>query len=130
MPNPSHNASDTRKGHAPCEPLAWLYEIPGAGVRWLYRTQYTAPQAIAEGWVETRLYAAPPTDDGVTCIAQLCPPGPNDPQDCDWPFCGCDPVANKVLTAVEESRRLAAAFQRLPQRFQHGRRCGRRWKAA
>ena len=25
------------------------------------------------------------------------------PQDCDWPFCGCDPYANKVLNAIEES---------------------------
>lgn len=25
------------------------------------------------------------------------------PQDCDWPGCGCDPYANKVLEAIEES---------------------------
>lgn len=25
------------------------------------------------------------------------------PQDCDWPFCGCDPKANKVIEAIEES---------------------------
>lgn len=25
------------------------------------------------------------------------------PQDCDWPFCGCDPYADKVLEAVMES---------------------------
>ena len=25
------------------------------------------------------------------------------PQDCDWPFCGCDPYAAKVLEAVSES---------------------------
>lgn len=24
------------------------------------------------------------------------------PQDCDWPFCGCDPNASKVLTALDE----------------------------
>ncbi len=50
-----------------------------------------------------------PAPDAVTCIASLCPPGPGDPQDCDWPFCGCDPIANKVLAAVEESGRLVAA---------------------
>jgi ssDNA-binding Zn-finger/Zn-ribbon topoisomerase 1 len=26
------------------------------------------------------------------------------PQDCDWPGCGCDPYANKVLEALEEAR--------------------------
>lgn len=27
------------------------------------------------------------------------------PQDCDWPFCGCDPQAQEVLDAIEESGR-------------------------
>jgi hypothetical protein len=41
--------------------------------------------------------------------------GGNDPQDCDWPFCGCDPVAGQVLAAIQESgleivRRPAADF--------------------
>lgn len=26
------------------------------------------------------------------------------PQDCDWPGCGCDPYADKVLAALEEAR--------------------------
>jgi hypothetical protein len=30
-------------------------------------------------------------------------PGGNDPADCDWPGCGCDPGANKVLEAIAES---------------------------
>lgn len=25
------------------------------------------------------------------------------PQDCNWPFCGCDPYAIKVMDAIEES---------------------------
>lgn len=25
------------------------------------------------------------------------------PQDCDWPFCGCDPYASKVVDAVAEA---------------------------
>lgn len=25
------------------------------------------------------------------------------PQDCDWPFCGCDAYANKVIVSIEES---------------------------
>lgn len=28
-----------------------------------------------------------------------------EPGDCDWPFCGCDPYANKVIEAIEESGR-------------------------
>lgn len=35
--------------------------------------------------------------------------GANDPQDCDWPFCGCDPYANKVIAALEESGRMTSA---------------------
>jgi hypothetical protein len=31
------------------------------------------------------------------------------PQDCDWPFCGCDPAASKVLEVVEESGRFVPA---------------------
>ena len=25
------------------------------------------------------------------------------PQDCDWPVCGCDPYADKVIAALQES---------------------------
>lgn len=25
------------------------------------------------------------------------------PTDCDWPFCGCDPHADRVIAALEES---------------------------
>lgn len=25
-----------------------------------------------------------------------------DVQDCDWPWCGCDPVADRVLAAIQE----------------------------
>lgn len=26
-----------------------------------------------------------------------------EPGDCDWPMCGCDPYANKVISTIEES---------------------------
>lgn len=29
--------------------------------------------------------------------------GGNDSADCDWPGCGCDPYAQKVIDAIEES---------------------------
>lgn len=28
--------------------------------------------------------------------------GGNDLADCDWPMCGCDPYANKVVAALNE----------------------------
>jgi hypothetical protein len=28
--------------------------------------------------------------------------GGNDPADCDWPGCGCDPYATRVIEALEE----------------------------
>lgn len=28
--------------------------------------------------------------------------GGNDPAECDWPTCGCDPYANKVMQAIED----------------------------
>lgn len=28
--------------------------------------------------------------------------GGNLPQDCDWPWCGCDPHAERVLAAIDE----------------------------
>jgi hypothetical protein len=30
------------------------------------------------------------------------------PQDCDWPWCGCDPHADRVLAALQEEGRLTA----------------------
>lgn len=41
-----------------------------------------------------------------TCAARKGSAGANDPQDCDWPVCGCDPYANKVITALEENGHL------------------------
>lgn len=35
----------------------------------------------------------------------------NDPADCDWPMCGCDPYANKVVEALQESGLLVSAHQ-------------------
>ncbi len=29
--------------------------------------------------------------------------GGNEPADCDWPLCGCDPYANKVTAALDEA---------------------------
>ena len=37
------------------------------------------------------------------CKARSANMGGNDPQDCNWPQCGCDPYANKVLDTIDES---------------------------
>lgn len=39
-------------------------------------------------------------DKGWKCEAQLTA---DPPQDCGWPTCGCDPYADKVIAALEES---------------------------
>jgi|SRR5580693_1235653 hypothetical protein len=35
-------------------------------------------------------------------------PTADPPQDCDWPVCGCDPYADKVIGALEESGALTS----------------------
>lgn len=44
-----------------------------------------------------------PSESLVTCKARASNTGANDPQDCDWPSCGCDPLATKVLESLEEA---------------------------
>ena len=36
------------------------------------------------------------------CMARAQNTGPNDPADCNWPDCGCDPHATKVIAALVE----------------------------
>ncbi len=48
---------------------------------------------------ERGLNVAPRT----VCLALKQNTGPNDPADCAWPGCGCDPRASKVIEALEES---------------------------
>lgn len=40
---------------------------------------------------------------GWECAARRATRGPNPPAECNWPVCGCDPYANKVIEALEES---------------------------
>ena len=47
--------------------------------------------------------AAAPPNDGFLCAARHGDVGANDPQDCNWPFCGCDQRADKVIEAIQES---------------------------
>ncbi|MBM7046086.1 hypothetical protein [Rhizobium lusitanum] len=53
---------------------------------------------------------ASPSDDAWTCAARKQgTTGGNDPADCNWPMCGCDPYADKVIAALEESGALSAS---------------------
>jgi hypothetical protein len=46
------------------------------------------------------LRPSPPAPEGeFKCGARS---GSFEPQDCDWPYCGCDPKATKVIAALEE----------------------------
>jgi hypothetical protein len=48
--------------------------------------------------------SSPSVPDGWTCAAhKQGSAGGNDPQECDWPTCGCDPYADKVIASLQES---------------------------
>lgn len=53
---------------------------------------------VKDGRVEVRPPSAPPPT-----ICKVRAAGKTDPpQDCDWPFCGCDEHATKVLDTLQE----------------------------
>jgi hypothetical protein len=54
------------------------------------------------------LLATEKNGQGWKCKADRSGIGGNDPQDCDWPGCGCDPHADKVIAALQESGKLLA----------------------
>ena len=45
--------------------------------------------------------------DAFECKARKSNNHAGEQADCDWPVCGCDPVANKVIDALEESGTLS-----------------------
>lgn len=67
------------------------------------------------GWeTSTGTFSYPPAFPGPSCPLWECgarkqgTAGGNDPADCNWPVCGCDPYADKVIAALDESGLLAA----------------------
>jgi polyhydroxyalkanoate synthesis regulator phasin len=85
------------------EPVAWETEQKG----------FTKNAAIAKWWRDAGLsvieyYAHPPAAAATfTCAARRQgSAGGNDPADCDWPTCGCDEHASKVIAALQESGHL------------------------
>lgn len=61
------------------------------------------PATPAESALWAELAEAKRDAERFACKARASNTGANDPQDCNWPFCGCDPYANKVMDAIEES---------------------------
>ncbi|MDU7524163.1 MAG: hypothetical protein E7K72_22780 [Roseomonas mucosa] len=49
---------------------------------------------------------AAPTAPIFECAARKQGTAGDTPADCDWPACGCDPYADKVISALEESGNL------------------------
>jgi len=70
-------------------------------------------QIGAMEWITASALASSEGPSQWKCKAQ---PTADPPQDCDWPVCGCDPYADKVIEALQESRKLAppptASFRR------------------
>jgi len=50
------------------EAVAWLYEIPGANIRYAYAQRR---DCFAEGWTETPLYPEPPSQDASALVEAL-----------------------------------------------------------
>lgn len=63
-----------------------------------YPGQQGGLQAIAE-----ELYRMARSTESFKCAARSANTGANDPQECDWPFCGCDPYADKVIAEIQEA---------------------------
>ena len=49
-----------------------------------------------------RQAAQPTSEQQWKCKARSANMGANDPQECNWPMCGCDPYADKVIAALQE----------------------------
>lgn len=68
------------------------------------RLEYTCSPEGLDGllaeFAESREPAAQPA---FKCKARSANMGANDPQECDWPMCECDPYADKVIAALQES---------------------------
>lgn len=56
------------------------------------------------------------------CAARGSNMGAGDPQECDWPGCGCDPYADKVIAALGEAGKLNTGWlpiKTAPQTGEH-----------
>jgi hypothetical protein len=68
-----------------------------------------AGQSITLGDLRRAAALSTVPEVGVRCVAKSSSAA--DPQDCDWPYCGCDPRATKVVEALIEQGWEPAALQ-------------------
>lgn len=63
------------------------------------------PETNEKRWYNTKGMGTLYTKSDWSCAARRAPAGfaGETPPDCDWPFCGCDPYASKVIEALQES---------------------------
>jgi hypothetical protein len=89
------------------EPVAWRFKTRSGNERWRY--EEFEPTHISDYVFEKYpLYYHPPAAAATfTCAARRQgSAGGNDPADCDWPTCGCDEHASKVIATLQESGHL------------------------
>jgi hypothetical protein len=89
------------------EPVAWRFKTRSSNERWRY--EEFEPTHISDYVFEKYpLYYHPPAAAATfTCAARRQgSAGGNDPADCDWPTCGCDEHASKVIATLQESGHL------------------------
>lgn len=68
-----------------------------------YHVDLTRKDAIDAVKCITELRAQISDPVSFKCGARHANTGANDPAECDWPVCGCDPYATKVIEALQES---------------------------
>lgn len=91
-----HNAMKVRIAELTAENAALL-----AGIQ--------AFDATNRRLTETAHIALARADGKFVCAARRqSTSGGNDPTDCDWPVCGCDPYADKVIASLQESGAIVA----------------------
>jgi hypothetical protein len=77
-------------------------------------THHLSCRVACKACVSDAIREAQEAARGFTCAVRAA--GKTDPpQDCDWPFCGCDPHATKVVEALQESGALRARGESTPE---------------
>jgi hypothetical protein len=90
-------------GNVHVQPTAHPIGTPPKDMRWVCQNDGTVmPSATRHPSCKFPLCLCPPAPAALKCKART-GGSPGEPQDCDWPTCGCDAHATKVINALEES---------------------------
>lgn len=81
---------NTREPEKACDQCGWI-----PSVDWTSKRCGSLPFGSCDGTIE---YVG--THRAWTCGAKA---STDPPQECNWPLCGCDPYADKVIAALQES---------------------------